>query len=641
MLKIDKNIQKAFSLLEIIITLGIISVLAGIITAVFKIPEAYKILRDFQRVQGLANLNKSLELVTIFAEESGFSLTSKYPNLRANTIYLSLPMNSATTNCKVDYPQLPDIPNYSYYCAPSSTYMNIDGSGWIPINFSDFSSRGVELGKLHIDPINNSIYYYSFVIDNKNNFELTAVLENSRNIGPGTVSEKDGGDNDYIFEKGSNLTLTPQSFQEDRLEPPVMCIWKSFYTGDNEDGKRVFELSDGYLIFGHNWATVLPKDIIITKLDKNGTKAWIKRINGNGDELIHSVKQLVDGNFLIVGSTNISGNRDVLVIKIDVNANILWQKIIGGSGNEEGLDFIEDSNRNIIIIGYTNSGGSGGLDGLIMKLDSNGNLIIAYAIGSTGDEKFVSIDKIGNNLVIAGETTSWGAAWNDIFILKLIDLAIQWANRYYASSWEDYSSVVRFDYEGNILVGGNSGRYGADEIILKLDSLGNVIYGERIFNNIGGSVSIFTMYVLPDNSFIVGGHIYGGQGWIGKIASDGSILFLKKLASLYDYSAIHDIKKYSLEPSYLITGIGRGDCTGGYGNLWFIKTDKKFNIKPFETSCVTTTPFSLTGLATRTVFYATTTPNQINISDIITSTSTNFTLSSFNFTEAILGNTCK
>ena len=632
--------KQAFSLIEIIITLAVVSILIGVIAATIKIPEAYKTLRDFQRVQNLSNLNKALELVSISAELSGISLTNKYNNLKPNTIYLSLPMNSATTNCKVDYPQLPDVPGYSYYCAPSSTYMNTNGSGWIPINFSDFSSAGVGIEKLPVDPINNSIYYYSFTIDNKNNFELTAVLESYKNIGPGTVSEKDGGDNAYVFEKGNNLTLTPQSFQEDRLEQPVTCVWKSYYTGYNEDGKGIFELSDGYLIFGHNWATVLPKDIIITKLNKNGEKVWIKRINGGGDEIIYSVKQLTDGNFLIVGSTNISGNRDVLVIKLDANSNIIWQKILGGSDTDEGLDFVEDSNRNIIIVGYTRSGGSGGMDGLIMKLDSNGNLITAHAIGSTNDEKFVSIDRKGSELVVAGETTSWGASWQDIFVVKLTDLTIQWANRYYASSWWDYSFVVRFDNEGNILIGGRSGR-NYEEIILKLDPLGNVIYGERIFLGIGDNVAIFTMYVLPDNSFVVGGNIYGGQGWIGRIASDGSLLILKKLAALYDYSAIHDVKRSSSEPSYLITGIGRGDCTGAYGNLWFIKTDKNFNIKPYDTACVTTTPFSLTGRATTTVFVNTTTPNQIIISDIINSTSTNFTISSFDYIEATLGNTCK
>ncbi|GEM_PF-2595935 len=632
--------KKAFSLIELIITIAIFSALVGILAHVLKPSEAYKSLRDFQRIQNLSNLSKILQLTIIQAEQLGISLVDKYSNLRPNTIYLSLPMQSATTNCKADYPQLPDVVGYSYYCAPSSTYMNTDGTGWIPINFSDFSSVGINLEKLPVDPINRPIYYYSLVIDNNNNFELTAVLESSKNIGPESVSGKDNGDDPYLLEKGNNLTLTPQSFQEDRLEQPVACFWKSYYTGYNELGIRVFELDDGYLILGYNWATVLPKEIIITKTDKTGQKMWVKRINGSGDEIIYSARKISDGSYLMVGSTNISGNRDVLLIKIDSNGNIIWQKILGSSGDEEGLDFVEDNNRNIIIVGYTNSAGSGGLDGLLIKLDHNGNLITAHAIGSTGDEKFVSVDIKGNELVIAGETTSWGAAWNDIFVVKLTDLAIQWANRYYASSWWDYSFVVRFDNEGNIIIGGRSGR-NYEEIIIKLNSVGDPIWGERIFNGIDNNVAINDIYILPDNSFVLGGNIYGSQGWVGKIHSDGSILLLKKLAALYDYSAIHNIKKSYQEPSYLITGIGRGDCTGSYGNLWFIKTDKNFNIKPLESACVTSTPISLTGRATSSIMYATVTPSQIIISDNINTTSTNFTVSSFDFVEATLGETCK
>jgi prepilin-type N-terminal cleavage/methylation domain-containing protein len=54
--------KQAFSLIEIIITLAVISILIGVIAATIKIPEVYKTLRDFQRVQNLSNLNKAFRI---------------------------------------------------------------------------------------------------------------------------------------------------------------------------------------------------------------------------------------------------------------------------------------------------------------------------------------------------------------------------------------------------------------------------------------------------------------------------------------------------------------------------------------------------------------------------------------------------
>jgi len=115
----------------------------------------------------------------------------------SNVVYLSLPSKSATTNCKVDYPELPDLPSgWRYNCVATPT--KTDGTGWLPFPFNQFST--INITKLPIDPINQPPYYYTFVAGGS--YKLSAKPEANY-----SAAINDGGIEPLLYEAGSNKKL--------------------------------------------------------------------------------------------------------------------------------------------------------------------------------------------------------------------------------------------------------------------------------------------------------------------------------------------------------------------------------------------------------------------------------------------------
>jgi len=185
----------SFTLIEILIVLALISILAGILILTIKPQEIFKRARDSKRISDLKNLEKALD--SIYASTSTFSeLTYASPN----TVYISLPDNNP--NCSSWLSELPSLPSgWSYRC--SATPTNIDGTGWIPIPFSNFPI--LNISQLFIDPINKPPYYYSFVAGGS--YAVYAELENPKH----PASKNDGDNYPHLFSVGTNKRLIDQA----------------------------------------------------------------------------------------------------------------------------------------------------------------------------------------------------------------------------------------------------------------------------------------------------------------------------------------------------------------------------------------------------------------------------------------------
>jgi prepilin-type N-terminal cleavage/methylation domain-containing protein len=151
--------RRGFTLIELLVVIAIIAILAVVVVLTLNPAELLRQSRDSNRVSDMSTLNEAVNLYsTDQGGASGYSLGS------ANTVYVSIPDPSATSTAG-DQCQglgLISLPStYTYHCAASSTYRNVNGTGWIPINFSTIST-GSPLGSLPVDPTNSSssrLYY--------------------------------------------------------------------------------------------------------------------------------------------------------------------------------------------------------------------------------------------------------------------------------------------------------------------------------------------------------------------------------------------------------------------------------------------------------------------------------------------------
>jgi len=195
-------------------------------------------------------------------------------------------------------------------------------------------------------------------------------------------------------------------------------------TGDDR-GYSIKQTSDGgYVITGYTWSFGTGgNDVFVIKLDSSGNLSWAKTIGGTNYDYGRSIRQTSDGGYVITGETWSfgTGGNDVFVIKLDSSGNLSWARAIGGTESEESYSIQQTSDGGYVITGKTSSFGAGYGDVFVIKLDSSGNLSWAKTIGGTDDDFGYSIQQTSpdGGYVITGWTESFGAGVDDVFVIKL------------------------------------------------------------------------------------------------------------------------------------------------------------------------------------------------------------------------------
>ncbi|MGC9067005.1 MAG: type II secretion system protein [Minisyncoccia bacterium] len=180
--------RKGFTLLELLIVIGILAILSTTMLLVINPAEMLKKARDSQRMSDLNTLKSAIAL------------------------YLT----------DVNNPNIGDSAKaYAYGVAPTcggrtgvnGTSQVITGSGWIPINFASISG-GSPISAEPIDPnpvyTGTSMRYYTFLPFSDNTFELIANMESAyySTNGSGDVESTDGGNVPGLYEVGTRLSAT-------------------------------------------------------------------------------------------------------------------------------------------------------------------------------------------------------------------------------------------------------------------------------------------------------------------------------------------------------------------------------------------------------------------------------------------------
>jgi hypothetical protein len=101
-------------------------------------------------------------------------------------------------------------------------------------------------------------------------------------------------------------------------ESPPPVIWQQNFGGAlDEDGRSVRQTLDGgYIIVGSINPYPAPKgDVYLVKTFANGTKEWEKSFDAGGTDYGYAVEQISDGGYIIAGQTWSYGWGDVCLIK--------------------------------------------------------------------------------------------------------------------------------------------------------------------------------------------------------------------------------------------------------------------------------------------------------------------------------------
>jgi type II secretory pathway pseudopilin PulG len=238
--------NKSFTLIELLIVIGILAVLVAAIVVTLNPAQLLAQARDSKRQQDLSALNQALNTIYALDQTTSFGTSS--------TVYTSLP-DSTTTCANWNLPSLPS--GWQYYCSPTTTLQNTDGTGWIPVNFK--TTGVVSLSSLPIDPQNTSStgLYYTYV--SGGSFQLASHFESAK------YQATEGSDAMYTV--GSNLNLAP-------FLSGLVGWWKF----DEASGTTTAD-SSGYNNTGIMYSSTTPTYILTSTGCKSGNCASFDGVN--------------------------------------------------------------------------------------------------------------------------------------------------------------------------------------------------------------------------------------------------------------------------------------------------------------------------------------------------------------------------
>lgn len=161
--------RSAFTLIELLIVIAIIAIVSVVVVLVLNPLNLLQQTRDSNRLSDLQTITKALSLVNTQGVSSFGT---------PGVIYLSIPDPTATSTAGTNCSGVGLSGNY--HCAASSSYRNVNGTGWLPVNLTGLAINP-PLSSLPVDPVNSTstgeCYAYEF---NGTNWEIAALPESQK-----------------------------------------------------------------------------------------------------------------------------------------------------------------------------------------------------------------------------------------------------------------------------------------------------------------------------------------------------------------------------------------------------------------------------------------------------------------------------
>ncbi len=378
------------------------------------------------------------------------------------------------------------------------------------------------------------------------------------------------------------LLLLSFSFTMFASQPPD-TLWTKTFGGSNIDvGYFVQQTNDGgFIIAGYtrSFGTMSGRNVWLIKTDMFGNMLWNKTFGGNNDEEAYSVRQTIDGGFILAGYTKSFGfgSNDFYIIKTDSNGNEQWVKFFGGAQDEEAYDIIQTSDGNYVAAGATSSFGAGGRDVWLIKINTSGNEIWRRTLGGLSSDGARSIQQsTDGGFIITGWTFSQGPGFvGNALLLKTDSLGNQLWSKAFGGSDVDRGLSVQQTSDGGYIFTGYTASSGAgldDLYLVKTDVAGNEVWS-KTFGGSGRDYGNSVQQTLDGGYIIAGYTLSFGAGsedvWLVKTDSNGNQEWSKTYGG--SVSDVGYCVRETSDGGFIITGhtLSYG---AGVHDLWLIRT---------------------------------------------------------------------
>ena len=292
-------------------------------------------------------------------------------------------------------------------------------------------------------------------------------------------------------------------------------LWTRTFGGSNsDDGFSIRQTIDGgYIITGFtNSYGAGAWDIYLLKCDMVGDLQWYNTFGGTNNDCGQCVQQTNDGGYIIAGYTYSygAGGKDIYLIKTDSLGNQEWYRTFGGIGYEGSSSVQQTSDGGYIIIGCTSSFGAGELDVYLIKTDELGNQQWFKIFGGSGDESGNDGQQTsdGGYIIVGSKAPPYSIAY-DVYLIKTDILGNQlWSRTFGINSYDIGNGVQQTNDDGYIIVGatGSGVSSPVDVYLIKTSDSGN----QQWYKTFGVSSNYdwgLSVQQTSDSGYILGGYI--------------------------------------------------------------------------------------------------------------------------------------
>lgn len=198
--------KKGFTLLELLIVIGILAILATAAVLVLNPAELLRQARDSTRVSDMATIHSALGLYVtnvspIDLDDAGSGMACGIQTDIAREW-------SSSYSEAVDAEEFATTTNQTAINNQNRGTTSINGTGWISVDFTDISG-GSPIANLPRDPTNDTTYQYQYECT-ADTWELNTNLESTK-FGTGTGNDNkernDGGTDLFRYEIGTEPGL--------------------------------------------------------------------------------------------------------------------------------------------------------------------------------------------------------------------------------------------------------------------------------------------------------------------------------------------------------------------------------------------------------------------------------------------------
>ncbi|HEX5151470.1 MAG TPA: T9SS type A sorting domain-containing protein [Parafilimonas sp.] len=361
-------------------------------------------------------------------------------------------------------------------------------------------------------------------------------------------------------------------------------------------------------------------------------KQWDLRFGGNNASNLFTVRQTVDGGYILGGlsSAGASGEKtqpgygqdDYWIVKTDANGNKQWDSGYGGNNLDEFTALQQTADGGYILGGssYSDISGSktqasrGQDDYWIVKTDANGHKLWDARFGTVGFDELTAVQQTTDGGYILGgyagsgisgdKTQSGPGGPADYWIVKTDAAGNKIWDKVFGGTNEDDLRSIQQTSDGGYILGGSSlsnnngdktesTRGDWDYWIVKTDASGNKIWDKRF----GGAGTDFfnSVQQTTDGGYILGGRSnsasggdksQGSQGsfdyWIIKINAAGVRQWDARFGGSGDDQ--FTTLQQTADGGYILGGYSASGISGdrtqdNWGNVdyWIVRTDANSN----------------------------------------------------------------